>query len=1036
MLKVNRDLSKAKINLKLASLNSNYHIKHLASLASYEEIEKSLEGLDFVKKARINKDHKFLHLETSLKLGKNEIGLIESQIKKFSEAAYLELEDKEYFQASYGLRGLSDKKEAKLLEDEINRLAFIDLAEVSFMEAKVRVRSSKKLTRDNLYNLKEAVKNFDDKLEIDLPSSLSYKFQYNLMGLTCPVCSKEMERRLERLTYLNSAKINFSKAILLLDSNQDLASDSLEEINHILGSVEEACHLELDEEKNLKMAYKIENLCCKACSKKINDQLNALDFIEASSINFANSTLYIRAKNKLSSSDFKRINKIVKSFDDRSFVDFPKLVEEKERLSSNKGKFKINHLGCANCAKKMEEKINDLAYVEKAEINFMRKSLSLETSEEISRENLEEIAKIISSIEDHAKLEIGDEYKYAHKAENKEEKVNKPFAFKFKNPILASLIMASAIFLLGILAPNDKLKNFLYIGAFLVSGYSVIKRAIRNAIRLEIQDESLLMTIATIGAILLGESMEGASVMIFYNLGEYLQDLAVEKSRKSISALMDIKAEYANLVIGNSIETVDPTSLRIGDIIIVKAGEKIPVDSKIIEGRTELNTIALTGESLPRQAMEGDLVLSGSVNINSLIKLEVVKTYENSQVAKILELVESSGAKKARAEKFVSKFAKAYTPIVMIIALAIAVIPSIIIGNPKDWLNRAFVFLVASCPCALLVSVPLGFFAGMGKASKEGLLVKGASFIETASKVDTILFDKTGTLTKGKFKITDIVAEKDKTKEQILKYAYICEKFSIHPIAEAIKEAYQGEDVGEDYQLDNIGGKGLKANYKGELILAGNSKLLRDNGIEVEEDQEGLTMIYIGVDGKLVGKILLEDELKEDTKEAIEGLKKLGIKELTMLTGDGKKIGEDIANRLGLTDFKAELLPEDKLEIVEEKIKENTNKKVMVIGDGINDAPALVLSDIGVSMGSLGSDAAIEASDVVITNDSLTKLLDLFKISKLTMSVVYQNIIFALAFKLIVLALGVFGYASMWLAVFSDVGVTLLAVLNSMRILK
>jgi len=580
----------------------------------------------------------------------------------------------------------------------------------------------------------------------------------------------------------------------------------------------------------------------------------------------------------------------------------------------------------------------------------------------------------------------------------------------------------------------------IYILGYLIAGGDVVLRAGKNILRGKIFDESFLIAIATIGAFAIGEYAEAVAVMLFYQVGEYFQDLAVGRSKKNITKLMDIRPDYANLKQSDGTTiTVSPDEVKIGDIIIVKPGEKIPLDGTVIEGSAMLDTSALTGESVPRRVAESDTVLSGSVNQNGVLTIKVTETYGHSTVSKIIDLVENAAARKAPTEKFITKFAGYYTPIVVGLAFLLAVIPPLLFNADwSEWINRGLIFLVISCPCALVISIPLSFFGGISGASKKGVLVKGGNYLEALNYLDTVVFDKTGTLTKGVFEVTEIHPAQNVDKTKLLETAAIAESYSNHPIAQSIMREY-GKEIDKNGLSDytEIAGHGVSVLSNGKTILAGNSKLMRDNGISFTETVNIGTKVYIAENSEYLGYIIISDEVKPDSKETINLLKQMGIRKTVMLTGDNKNIAESIANDLGIDEVYSELLPQEKVEKLDELGKQKTEKgKLAFIGDGINDAPALALSDIGVAMGALGSDAAIEAADVVLMTDEPLKLTQAIKVAKFTKRIVWQNIIFALGVKVIFLSLGAIGIATMWEAVFADVGVSLIAIFNAMRVMR
>lgn len=604
---------------------------------------------------------------------------------------------------------------------------------------------------------------------------------------------------------------------------------------------------------------------------------------------------------------------------------------------------------------------------------------------------------------------------------------------------LIKIIIALTLFLIALVAKfnNPIINNIIYIISYLIVGLEVVKEAIEHIIKGKVFDENFLMAIATIGAFAIGEFPEAVAVMLFYQVGELFQSYAVNKSRKSISDLMNIRPDFANVERNSKIEKVNPKEVKIGEIIVVKPGEKIPLDGNIIEGKTTLDTKALTGEALPREVAEGKEVLSGCVNLSGLIKVKVSKEYGESTVSKILDLVENASNKKTKSENFITKFAKYYTPIVVIMAILIAIIPPILIkdANFTDWIYRALSFLVVSCPCALVISIPLSFFGGIGGAAKAGILIKGSNYLEALSKTETIVFDKTGTLTKGIFEVQEIKPN-GITKEELLKLVAYAENYSNHPISVSIKNAYKGEiDKNVDIKIEEIAGQGIYAKIEEKEVLVGNEKLMKENNIDFIKCEKIGTILYIAINKKYSGYIVISDAVKEDAINTIKELRKGFIKETVMLTGDRKEVGESVAKELGINKVYTELLPDGKVEKIEELLKNKTGK-VAFVGDGINDAPVLALADIGIAMGGLGSDAAIEAADVVLMTDEPSKIVKAMQISKKTMKIVKQNIVFAISIKILVLILSAMGISTMWEAVFADVGVSVLAILNALRALR
>lgn len=604
------------------------------------------------------------------------------------------------------------------------------------------------------------------------------------------------------------------------------------------------------------------------------------------------------------------------------------------------------------------------------------------------------------------------------------------------------IIISAILFVLALVIPfsNEWINNGLFIISYLVVGCEILKKAVRNIFRGKVFDENFLMAVATIGAFAIGEFPEAVAVMLFYQVGELFQSYAVDKSRKSIASLMDIRPDYANIEKDGKIEKVDPDEVKIGDIIIVKTGEKIPLDGVVVEGRSSLDTMALTGESVPRVVKTEDEVLSGCINKDGLLKIRVTKEFGESTVSKILDLVENASSKKSKSENFITKFAKYYTPTVVIIAVLLAFIPPIILKDFNAfsvWLYRALSFLVVSCPCALVISIPLSFFGGIGGASKMGILIKGSNYLEALANTETVVFDKTGTLTEGIFEVQDIYAEGIE-KDELLRIVAHAENYSNHPIAKSVKKAYNKEiDEKIIKNPQELSGKGIWAKIDEKDILVGNEKLMLEEKIDFKKCDEVGTILYVAIDKKYVGYVLIADKIKQDSPKTIRELKAMNIKETVMLTGDKKEVGEYVAKKLNMDKVYTELLPDGKVEKVEELLKQKSeNGKLVFVGDGINDAPVLTISDIGVAMGGLGSDAAIEAADIVIMTDETSKISKAINLSKKTMRIVHENIIFAIFVKIAVLVLTAFGASTMWEAVFADVGVSVIAIINALRMLN
>lgn len=604
--------------------------------------------------------------------------------------------------------------------------------------------------------------------------------------------------------------------------------------------------------------------------------------------------------------------------------------------------------------------------------------------------------------------------------------------------ILIRIIVGAVLYVAALFVPFDGMLRFCaFLVPFAVLGWDVVWKACRNILHGQIFDENFLMALASIGAFVCGEYPEAAAVMLFYQVGELFQSYAVGKSRKSIAALMDIRAEYANLDVNGTISRVAPEEVAVGSVIVVMPGERVPLDGIVLDGVSALNTSAITGESLPVDVEAGDDILSGCINQSGTLKVKTTKTYSDSTVARILELVENAAGKKAKTEKFITSFAKYYTPVVVICALLLAIVPPIFVGNITGWLYRAMIFLVISCPCALVISVPLSFFGGIGGASRDGILIKGSSYTEALSKAEIFVFDKTGTLTKGVFKVA-AVHPCGCTEESLTELAALAEVYSNHPIATSLKEAYgMPLDESRVSSVREISGKGIEAIIDGKRVCVGNNKLMENEGAECHPCHKTGTAVHVALDGLYLGHIVISDEIKEDAADTISAIKAIGIKKTVMLTGDTDAVGRETAAMLGIDEVRTELLPEDKVTCMEEIIKQKSaDGKVVYVGDGINDAPVISIADVGIAMGAVGSDAAIEAADIVLMDDNLEKIPKAIKISKRTLRIARQNICFALFIKAVVLIMGAMGAANMWEAVFADVGVSVIAILNAMRALK
>ena len=690
-------------------------------------------------------------------------------------------------------------------------------------------------------------------------------------------------------------------------------------------------------------------------------------------------------------------------------------------------KYKVKNLSCASCAAKIENGVAELREVDFISVNFANSFIQVETND------LEKVKQKIKEIE--ADVEI---------VEDDSNEAEDEFDVKKELLKISAIIMALVLAILF----RDQLNNTIYnwaeylvfVTIYLLSGWGVLKTAGKNILNGQVFNEQFLMSVATLGAFAINEMPEAVAVMVFYNVGEFFQDLAVHRSRKSIKSLLEIRPDHANIIINGVVKEVSPEDVKVGDEILVKPGEKIPLDGEVIDGSSMLDTSALTGESVPRPVKVSESVMAGMINKSGAITIRVTKLFGESSISKILDLVENATSKKAKTEKFITKFARYYTPAVVVGALLVALLPPLFFAEQtfSVWIYRALIMLVVSCPCALVISIPLGYFGGIGGASKRGILVKGSNYLDTLTEIRTVVFDKTGTLTKGEFKVSEVVTKNGFSEKEILKYAAFAEANSNHPIAQSIIEAFDGT-VNQDNigNVNEIAGQGIEAEVENKIVIAGNDKLLHKKNIEHDLCNIEGTVINVAIDNKYAGYIVITDSIKDDAKDAIAALGKLGVKRTVMLTGDNNYVAKTIANKLGIDEVYAQLLPEDKVHYIEKIISEsNDGDKVAFVGDGINDAPVLARADVGIAMGALGSDAAVETADVVLMNDTLSSVPEAIRTAKKTRTIVWQNIIFALGVKLLFIIFAAFGLATMWEAVFGDMGVALIAILNATRVLK
>ncbi len=827
----------------------------------------------------------------------------------------------------------------------------------------------------------------------------------------------------------------------------------------------------------MEVKLELEGLNCANCANKIEDKVSKLNGIKEANLNFSTSVLTAEIhEESLKDEIINQIKEIVNKLEPHVNVKERKqnkTINSSKEICKNikcsdleddtdnkelKFKLELKGLDCANCANKIENKASKLEGVKEAILNFTTTTLNVEIKEGYNKKDtINEIKKIVLNLEPNVVVEeiytnkntkannsICNDNKCKVNNDTSEIKAmsgstDNKLLFYIKDNLRLIIGIVAYVIALIFKGDGNLLSIILFATSYLIIGGDVVLTAIKNIARGEIFDENFLMSIATIGAFFIGEYPEAVAVMLFYQVGEMFQGYAVNKSRKSISSLMNIRADYANVLRDNKEIKVSPEDVYIDEIIIVKPGERIPLDGVVIEGTSFIDTAALTGESVPREIKEGNEILSGTINTNGVLKVKVNKEYGESTVARILELVENASNKKAPTEKFITKFAKVYTPIVVIVAIVVAIIPPLILKDAtfSEWIYKALSILVVSCPCALVVSIPLGFFSGIGAASKKGILVKGGNYLEALKESEVVVFDKTGTLTKGVFKVTEINTE-NISESELLEITAIGESHSNHPIAKSIIQAY-GKDINKE-EIKNykeISGYGIEASIRDNNVLIGNSKLMKSYNINYEEKKSIGTIVHVAINGLYKGNIVISDEIKENVKEALKSLKSAGIKKTVMLTGDNKLVAEEVAKNIGIDEVYSELLPGDKVGKVEELLnRSDTKGKVVFVGDGINDAPVLARADIGVAMGGVGSDAAIEAADVVLMQDNIYSLVDSIQVSKRTSKILWQNIIFSLGVKIAVMILVVLGLTNMWAAVFADVGVTLIAVLNSMRIIR
>lgn len=919
---------------------------------------------------------------------------------------------------------------------------------------------------------------------------MSTRIDFLLDGLNCAHCAEKINDKVSKLDYVENSNMNFvAKKLSVFMENESITEANVSKIAKIIHDTESGLTVsllknkvlgersfdnkgniiksekkdEIDENKVIRVDFLLNNLNCAHCAEKINDKVGKLAYVENSNMNFVAKKLSVFAKaGDITKQHMSEIAKIIHETESGLTVSLLKNKVVGALEFDNKG----NIVESGNTARNGRIDLNVLyANRNNSEEHHHKHGESCGCGEhhhdhdhgeecgcgEHHHHNHEH-GEECGCGEHHHDHDHGEEcgcggHHHDHEHEEiKPKKVEKPKEKKEINKDLIKIIIGVFVYAFGIyemaVGNTGTFGVVVFLAAYILIGGDVLLKAAKNLFRGQVMDENFLMSIATIGAIAIGEHSEAVGVMLFYKIGEYLQQKAVGQSRKSISALMEIKSEFANLVQGGKIIQVDPEEVEVGDVIVVKPGEKVPLDGIVTEGEAMLDTSAITGESVLRSVKPGEEVVSGTINTNALIYVRVTKEYGESTVAKILDMVENAGSRKSQTENFISRFCRYYTPIVVGLALAVAFIPPLVIEGAvfRDWLYRGLIFLVVSCPCALVLSIPLSFFGGIGSASKNGILIKGSNYLEALRKVNTVVLDKTGTITKGVFKVTEINPV-GMSEDELLRFAAIAEANSNHPIAKSIMESYN-EKSNEEIKLseidkyEEIAAHGIKVLYNGKTILAGSSKLLDSESVKYEKIDEVGTTVYVAVDGKYAGCIVISDEVKEDSKRAIAEMRKVGITNVVMLTGDNEAAAAKIAEEVGLDKHYSGLLPNQKVEILEEIAKENSTGNTAFIGDGINDAPVLARADVGIAMGGVGSDAAIEASDIVFMTDELSKLPIAKRISEKTNKIVWQNIVFAMGVKIIVMIMSTGGVANMWEAIFADVGVALIAVLNAMRTLK
>ena len=931
------------------------------------------------------------------------------------------------------LKGLDCPNCSAKIEKEVGALPGVESSVVNLMQQTLTVQSEKSADATLAEQVETIVHSHEPDVEVSEKTEPAVTKVYLLKGLDCPNCSAKIEKEVGELGGVASSTVNLMNQTLTVQAGTSVATSLLDTVTTIVHSHEPDVEVSEKTEPAVTKVYLLKGLDCPNCSAKIEKEVGELGGVASSTVNLMNQTLTVQAGTSVATSLLDTVTTIVHSHE-------PDVeVSEKTEPAVTKV-YLLKGLDCPNCSAKIEKEVGELGGVTSSTVNLMNQTLTVQAGTSVAASLLDTVTTIVHSHEPD--VEVSEKQLEATAPVKKDEKAAVYNDEDKKRTI--RLAVGAVVYAIGmaltVFAKLPTLAELAFlIVAYVILGWDVVWQAVKNITRGQVFDEHFLMSVSTIGAFAIGEYPEAVAVMLFYQVGEFFQSLAVKRSRKSISDLMDICPDSATVKRNGVLQVVSPESVAVGEIIVVKPGEKIPLDGIVVDGESMLDTKALTGESVPRSIRKGDEALSGCINQSGLLTLKVTKSFGESTVSKITDLVENASARKAPTENFITTFARYYTPVVVGMAAVLAIIPPLVLGGGwSEWLRRGFVFLIVSCPCALVISIPLTFFGGIGAASKRGVLVKGSNYLEALNKVSVVVFDKTGTLTKGVFEVANIIPAAGYQKEQVLEYAAQAESYSNHPIAKSILATY-GKPIDQKQfsDFEEISGHGISVMVQGKKVLAGNSKLMESEKIAYAACDAAGTKFYVAADGSYVGCILIADEVKPDSKCAIAELKKIGVEKTVMLTGDDERIGKSVADELGLDAYYAQLLPDQKVEKLEMLDKQKRQgSKLAFVGDGINDAPVLARADVGIAMGGLGSDAAIEAADVVLMTDEPSKLVEAIDVAKATKRIVMQNIVIALGIKSVFLVLGALGMAGMWEAVFGDVGVTIIAVLNAMRILK